>query len=297
MERQLFVYDSFTDEVFKGNPAGVVIFADGMTNEEMMNISNELGYSETAFIMKGEKAEYKVRFFTPSEEVDLCGHATIAYVTCLVDERYITLKTGENILEIETNLGVLPIYITASDDCKIAEIMMLQDTPEFRTIDKQVNPEELMLPLGLTKEELSETIPVIAAYTGLWDIMVPLKSQETLSKIKLNKEEMMKVSKKTDTISYHAYVVEKVGSEPRIHARNFAPIVAIDEEAATGTSNAAMGAFLVKLGVLDENQVYYVEQGKAMKRESNIYFKIKEKEGELLPYVGGRAVRFLKGVL
>lgn len=297
MEKKLFVYDSFTDEVFKGNPAGVVLFANDITDEKMMLISNELGYSETAFIFNREDGGYKVRFFTPSEEVDLCGHATIAYATCLVDEGYIKLKSGENIVHVETNLGLFPIYISANEKGEILEIFMLQDTPRFRTIDKQVNSEELMLPLGLTKEDLSTTIPVIAAYTGLWDIMVPLKSQESLGKIKLNKEAMIEISKRTDTISYHAYVVEPSGTNPRISARNFAPIVAIDEEAATGTSNAALGAFLVKLGVLDNDTVYCVEQGKAMKRESKIYFKIQENGDELLPFVGGRAVKFFGGSL
>ena len=111
MERKLLIYDSFTTEVFKGNPAGVLLGADGLKNEEMQNIARELGYPETVFLFLNDPEKIKVKFFTPKEEIDLCGHATIAYETALVECGIIKVEEGENQVNIETNLGTLPIVI------------------------------------------------------------------------------------------------------------------------------------------------------------------------------------------
>ena len=76
---RLYQVDSFTRERFHGNPAGVVPNADGLTDDQMQRIAREMNNSETAFIFQSDDpvADVEVRFFTPSTEVPLCGHATI----------------------------------------------------------------------------------------------------------------------------------------------------------------------------------------------------------------------------
>src|SRR3989344_2115961 len=78
MEIKVYTLNSFAKEQNGGNPAGVVLNADGLTEVQMKSIAGQVGFSETAFIQKSQKANFKVRFFTPTDEVDLCGHATIA---------------------------------------------------------------------------------------------------------------------------------------------------------------------------------------------------------------------------
>lgn len=75
--KMLYQVDAFTDTPFKGNPAGVMIVDESMAEEKMQNIAMEMNLSETAFIIPGEK-EYQIRYFTPTREVPLCGHATLA---------------------------------------------------------------------------------------------------------------------------------------------------------------------------------------------------------------------------
>ena len=72
----LYQIDSFTKEKLKGNPAGVITNADGLTEIEMQKIARELNNSETAFIFSSDSDEYDVhvRFFTPTHEVPICGH-------------------------------------------------------------------------------------------------------------------------------------------------------------------------------------------------------------------------------
>lgn len=86
-EISTFIVDSFTNEAFKGNPAGVCILERDLENEQMLLIAKELGLSETAFIRKSEKPNtYTIRFFSPKMEIPLCGHATLAAAKVLFEE-------------------------------------------------------------------------------------------------------------------------------------------------------------------------------------------------------------------
>ena len=76
---ETYIVDSFTDQPFKGNPAGVCILKGKLSDSEMLSIAKELGLSETAFIEElNENNEYPIRFFSPVMEIPLCGHATLA---------------------------------------------------------------------------------------------------------------------------------------------------------------------------------------------------------------------------
>ena len=68
--------DAFTDRPFGGNPAGVVIDAEDLTDSEMLSIANEMNLSETAFVLPSDKADFRIRWFTPKKEALFCGHAT-----------------------------------------------------------------------------------------------------------------------------------------------------------------------------------------------------------------------------
>lgn len=88
-EPRILVYEAFTKERNKGNPAGVVLQADTMGQKQMQRIAYELGYNETAFVCQSPVADYRIRFFTPGQEVPMCGHATIASVCALYEAGYI----------------------------------------------------------------------------------------------------------------------------------------------------------------------------------------------------------------
>ena len=110
---ETYIVDSFTDQPFKGNPAGVCILESDMENGKMLSIAKELNLSETAFITKLEQDNtYSIRFFSPKTEIDLCGHATLASAKVIFDKsdtkevEFITIqdlnlriqKSGEEII-------------------------------------------------------------------------------------------------------------------------------------------------------------------------------------------------------
>ena len=123
---KIYQVDSFTTHLFGGNPAGVVTEATGLTPFEMQKIAREMNCSETAFVTSSQscEADFNVRFFTPTEEVNLCGHATIATFFVLATEGKIKLSTPEVILYQETKAGILPVSIASDTTGKILRIVM-----------------------------------------------------------------------------------------------------------------------------------------------------------------------------
>ena len=112
MEVNIFQVDAFTKEPFGGNPAGVITNSKGISTGQMQSISNEMNLSETAFVRQLDDCYFKIRYFTPLCEVDLCGHATIAAVHTLANKGYIKpIEKGGKIANIETGVGPLRVEI------------------------------------------------------------------------------------------------------------------------------------------------------------------------------------------
>lgn len=291
MERKLWIYDSFTNEKFKGNPAGVVLDGKGLEEDQMQLIARELGYPETVFIFKDD-SKIKVRFFTPKEEIDLCGHATIAYGTALVESGMINVNEGENKIDIETNLGILPIIITMENK-KVKNIMMYQASPKLSK-DFILDREKLAKSLNISRDDFREEIDIVKAYTGVWDLMIPLKSKEALDNIDGNMNLIKELSRELGIISLHPFYLDE---NKQLYARNLAPIVDIDEEAATGTSNGALTYYLYSLGIVKDREEISVIQGEQMGRKSEIRGKIQIENGEIKVLSGGTAIKIIEGNL
>src|ERR1700682_4760077 len=83
-----YIVDSFTSEHFKGNPAGVCFPEQELSEYQMLHIAQELGCSETAFVVKlGKTDTYTIRYFSPKMEIPLCGHATLASAKVLFKDK------------------------------------------------------------------------------------------------------------------------------------------------------------------------------------------------------------------
>lgn len=286
---KVFIYDAFTSKNFYGNQAAIVLDSDNFSYEDMQSIAKEFNYSETVFLSKGISSKFKVNFFTPTNEVDMCGHATIAFTQTLIDNKLIQLNSGMNTLSVETNLGTMLIYIFKEDES--VDIFMEQDTPKLEEVSLDVY--QVFEALGLSLTSLNSNLPIIKGYTGLWDLLIPLNSIEDLESITIDKSLMIQLSKKYNFISFHPFVLLE---NNQVRVRNFAPICGIDEESATGTSNGALSFFLYNEKLLKLNTSLFIRQGKEMGRESEIKAKVTfDKNDNLKVIVGGNAVKFLEG--
>lgn len=99
-----YVVDAFAEEIFEGNPAGVIVLDKWLPEELMLKIAMENNLSETAFTVK-ENTKYHLRWFTPGGEIDLCGHATLA--TAYVLMKFIEIKTNQ--IDFHTKSGTLTV--------------------------------------------------------------------------------------------------------------------------------------------------------------------------------------------
>ena len=259
MKTTVYSVNAFTANGEGGNPAGVVLNADSLSDEQMHKIAVEMGFSETAFLSQSKSADYCVRFFTTTDEVALCGHATIASWSLLRELN--TISDGA--YTQETKSGLLSVEIAEN------VVYMQQAPPEF----DEIVPVSAIAPiLGVKEDSFSEELKPQVVSTGLRDLIVIVNDEDILNSIKPDFDSMKDVSKKYDITGLHvAAILEDTASF--VAARNFAPLVGIDEEAATGTSNGALLCYLKDKKALPWKQEYRIEQGKEMNCLSYIFGK------------------------
>lgn len=246
----------------------------------MKKIARIVGFSEIAFIMKSNKADFKVRFFTPSEEVDLCGHATIATFSVLLKTQCINPGTYTQ----ETKAGILVVEV---DENGI--IMMTQSNPVFY---ERIDIKELADTLNIKSEDLNTELPCQIVSTGLKDILIPIKNIDILDSIKPDFEKVIQVSRKYNVVGYHMFTIDSPDNS-NAYCRNLAPLYGIEEESATGTSSGALACYLYNYGMLDLLQCDSItfKQGYSMNRPLEINVKLNVKESNICEVkVGGKAL-------
>lgn len=281
-----FYCKSFNYGSSGGNPAGVVFFEKSRLNEtDMQKMAKEIGFSETAFVEEIDDCNYKVRFFTPATEVDLCGHATIAAFYCLAETK---LRDGLFLPETiwqETKSGKLAVKIIYEDK-KVKSVLMEQADPVAYDIIDLDTKDRIAKSLSLQTGDLiipgNNIRPQIIS-TGLKDVMIPVKDRKTLNDLVANTKMIADISRELDVTGYHVFTFDGT----QIYARNFGPAVGIDEECATGTSNGALSYLLFSKGMIDS----YVEilQGESMGELSKISANVCEEAGKYKVLVGGTA--------
>lgn len=276
MKMKVHQVNAFVGEENGGNPAGVVLSADLLTAEQMQKIAFTLRYSETAFILKSEKADYRVRFFTTGTEVPLCGHATLATRYLLQNKGLFTKAEVKQ----ETIAGLLSIKL---DDGKV---IMEQALPTFSSyIDKQM----VLDSLKITEQDLIPNMPIELVSTGFPTIVVPVNDLEKVKSLIVNLDIGRVVSKKTSLI--HAFSLDALFPRSIAFSRNFFPDITDDEDAATGTSTGALACYLFKHGLLkskDMNNLVF-DQGNFMNRPCRLIVKLETVKDTINKvWVGGK---------
>lgn len=289
---KFYIVDAFTETVFGGNPAGIVILPEGVEfpdDETMRKTAAELRYSETAFIRKTGDKEFNIRYFTPTTEVKLCGHATIGSFVALADAGLV--KEGESYIN-HTLAGTIGI------DVGEGSVLMDMAVPQYiNEIGDETRQKELYEIMGLSAEGQGVTpeaylIPEIIS-TGLPDIMMPVQDERELARIAPDFPALAKISQRYEVVGVHVFTVNT--ADGAVHCRNFAPLYDIDEEAATGTSNGALTYYLYRKGIVVSGEENTFIQGEAMGRPSKINSMLTGVNGQVKVQVGGNGVILAKG--
>ncbi|MFW6320295.1 MAG: PhzF family phenazine biosynthesis protein [Halohasta sp.] len=289
--RSMALVDAFTTDPLSGNAAGVIPDADGLSAEQCQAIARELAVSETAFVLPSESADRRLRFFTPTQEVDLCGHATIAAHASLHEEG--RLDTGSH--SLETAVGSLQIEIDAD-----GTVWMTQETPtvEQRTVDY----DRLAAALGTeasTLRDVGADVPVARASTGLPVLVVPINFLEALGGLQPDFGAIEALSAEFDVAGIYVFTFDTLSADATAHGRFFAPKVGVDEDPVTGTASGACAAYFHAAGAtaFDGPPAELVfEQGDFLDRPGRVQARVDtDHRGSTRVRVGGQAVTTVEG--
>ena len=283
--------DAFTTEPLAGNVAGVVPDATGLTDDQLARIAAELGASETAFVTPASAASdgfetgYRIRYFTPSAEVDLCGHATVAAFTVLFDDGVI--DTGEH--PIHTNAGRFTVSVTDA-----GRVWMRQDAPSVDPVDADLD--RFATALGVDPAALRDVgadLPVAVASTGLPFLVVPVNFFERLGEADPDDEAIERLSAEFDAAGVYAFTFDALEGDSTLHGRAFVPSLGISEDPVTGTASGAVGGYLRHVDAFDgdEPDEMAFEQGHFLDRPGHVRVRVEE-DGVR---VGGRTTVALDG--
>jgi PhzF family phenazine biosynthesis protein len=286
---RIYQVDSFTKEIFTGNPAGVVPNADGLTETMMQKIARELNHSETAFVFTGKGDEYDVhvRFFTPKNEVPICGHATIAahYV------RAIETKMKSGVVRQKTGAGILPVEI--SQDGQGIKIIMTQgEVSVLEPLAMEIQ-NDIIKALGVSIDKLRQDCPIAIASTGHSKVMVGITDINLLHHLEPDMAQLSQISSRIGSNGFYVFTLHPQ-EEVLVHGRMFAPAIGISEDPVTGNANGPLGAYLVHYGLCEKGISHYhfrVIQGEAMGRAGGMEVFVDLKEGKAVKVkISGDAV-------
>lgn len=274
----VYQVDSFTDKLFQGNPAGVVLNADGLSESDMRNIARELNNSETAFFFSSIDDSYdgELRYFTPKTEVPTCGHATIAALYAKAVEE----DLGSCILKIKTKVGILQMEILKSAGDYLVSMTQGKIVISEPLGNSEVS--ELLCALKIDRSDLDEKCPIQIASTGHSKVMIGLKSRTLMNEIYPDYGKLVALSEKIKCNGFFVFTFDTDRKDVLTEGRMFAPAIGVNEDPVTGNANGPLGAYLIhnKLAHRDFGIFKFTGfQGEKMLRPGKITVEVSVAEG------------------
>ncbi|MGM9949559.1 MAG: PhzF family phenazine biosynthesis isomerase [Lysinibacillus sp.] len=277
--------DAFSTTPGKGNPAGVVLNGESWTDKQMQEIARKVGFNETAFVVPTDKADFGIRYFTPGHENDLCGHATMGTIFALYREGILSQQS----FTIDTKAGILPI--DAHEENGSLVITMQHAAPAFEPFAG--SRAELANVIGLKEEELHEDLPIVYGSTGIWTLIVPVKSLASFSKMAPRTEAFPNVLKEMPKMAIHPICFETRDEDCTLHSRHFSsPFSGTVEDPVTGTASGVMGAYYKTYVAPDMPlpATLIMEQGHEVDKDGKVSVHIDERQGQTAISISGTAV-------
>lgn len=297
---KFFIVDVFAREKYSGNQLAVFIdLEQQLTSNDMLQITREINFSESAFIRTIEDdGSYGVRIFTTEHEVPFAGHPTLgtAYIICKK-----IMANSLNPIVLRLKKGDIPVEINSPQKINKNRFTMKQAQPDFGAI---YSAKTISKALNIPLEILDISMPIQEINTGLPYLIIFLKDLKSIEKITLNANSVEKFLKHEKlfksnnprglTTSLFFITKETIEIQNNYHARMFVlENGSIWEDAATGSTNGCLLAYLLKYD--NPLQSVIVEQGYEMGRKSILYLDGMLKKNEYSLKVGGQVVPISEG--
>lgn len=283
--------DAFTTRPLAGNPCAIIFEADDLSDSQMLAIAKEMNLSETAFVLRSDKADVRARYFTPAEEIPLAGHPTIATMYALVETGRLAVAEGTAVISLELASGVIAVEAEVRNG-RAQQITMSQMKPRFLSIH---DPEVIMPVFGLTPRDLLPGAVIQTVSTGTPQLMVPLRTLDALRRCRLDSAAYETVRAQADFFSPHLFCLSGITEKGRTFARHFGVPPDTLEDPFTGSATGGMAAYLWHYGLIERPQ-FVAEQGHWMGRPGEATVEIIGPPEEMETVkVGGTAVTVLRG--
>lgn len=212
--KRIYQVNAFTDEPFKGNPAGVMIIDDNVTSDWMQNVALEMNLSETAFIIPN-KLGFKIRYFTPMREVPLCGHATLASSHIIYE---LGLRTKQETIEFKAEGANLTV--------KMENDWIVMNFPRYPVYKIDI-PEDFKMSLGFSPIEM---------YSSIYDWIIAVAEHESDISNAMPDFELMK----KNGLGHLMITAISDSQQSDFVVRCFAPVSGINEDPVTGSAHCAL---------------------------------------------------------
>lgn len=298
---QFYQTDVFTSEPFGGNPLAVFPDPGELTEREFQQIAREMNLSETVFVLPptDTRAVAKIRIFTPSQEIPFAGHPILGTFYVLGTLKRLPLQEPVTKVFYECHLGVFPLELIVLKG-QIEQVMMSHPSPEFLEVVSQMETLfELAKALGVQKAQIVDSpFPVEIVSTGLPVLIVPIRTLTAIKSMEVNHSAVREVCARLGTNGIMVYTTMTLEESATVHTRMFADPIGVPEDPATGSASGALGAYLVKNGVVEVGPTteVVIEQGYEIDRPSRILVQVFSDDDMIQEIkVGGQVVMVAEG--
>jgi PhzF family phenazine biosynthesis protein len=267
---RLFQVDAFTTQPLCGNPAGVVLDADGLSSEQMQAIARELNTSDTAFVLRPDAPDHdlRLRFFTPRKESGFVGHATVATHTVLAalgrppSPRQ---KQHTGIVQVQIAAGTPPL------------VQIAQPPAPLRSAPARELMQAILSALGLDEAALDPECPPMIAGSASTRLLIGVRESADLARLQPDLGRLAELSAAADAAGYFLYTRHSQIQGCDTEARMFCPALGINEDPVSGNAHGMLGVYLVRQRLISARSghaVFNGAQGHHLKRPGRVQIDV-----------------------
>jgi PhzF family phenazine biosynthesis protein len=294
---RIFQVDAFTATRFTGNPATVVLDADGLGDATLQAVAREFSQAEVAFVYAAGAPDHDVRmrFFTPRKETPFVGHATIGAHAVLLELG----RRGPGKIRQQSGTGVIEVTAhNARADAKPL-IEFRQTVPELEPPLAFKTTLRVAEALRLPATHLDEVMPARISRKGSTRLLVPVADPAHLDGLQPNNDTLQTLGTELGAEGFFVFALNRSSEQLSIESRMFCPALGIPEDPVSGNAHAMLAAYLWDLGQIRKSSASFIgRQGRHVNRPGEVRVKLEVEQGHLAAVrIGGRAVIVSEGTL
>jgi PhzF family phenazine biosynthesis protein len=296
---RIFQVDAFTRNRFSGNPATVVLDAEGLADPALADIAREFAHAEVAFVLPPADTghDLRIRFFNARKEAPFVGHATLAAHAVLLELG----RRGLGVCRQLSGTGVVAVTAERddADPSGPPALEFQQSAPELGAPLPFKTSLRVAEALGLAGERLHESLPVRVGRIGSARLLIPLADAPALDALAPHMDGLTTLGRELGVEGFFAFAFRRDPRGASTDSRMFCPALGIPEDPVSGNAHAMLAAYLYDVGLIGRGKTGFTgRQGAQIRRPGQVRVRIDLAQGRLVAVrIGGHAVIVSEGRL